>query len=144
MDADASKVTAAQFKQIVNERIPFAAMLGIEVDAISAQQATLRAVHRDEFLRPGGSIAGPIMMGLADAAFYAVIMANIGAVELAVTTDISFHFLRKPPPADLIAVATVLKLGKRLVVCEGKLYSKALPRDQVVAHATGTYSLPQA
>ncbi len=143
MGADKSKLTVAQFKRIMHQRMPFAALLGLEVESISTQQAVLRAVHRDEFLRPGGSVAGPIMMGLADAAFYAVIMGNIGPMELAVTTDLSFHFLRKPPPGDILATATVLKLGKRLVVCEAKLVSEALPAEQIVAHATGTYSLPQ-
>lgn len=136
------KLTVAEFNRIISERMPFVALLGLKVESISTELAVLRAVHRDEFLRAGGSIAGPIMMGLTDAAFFAVLLGNIGAVELAVTTNLSINFLRKPPPGDIIAAASLLKLGKRLAVCEASLYSAALPDEQVVAHATGTYSLP--
>ena len=139
-----TQLSVAEFKRISAERMPFAEMLGFQIQSLSAEQAVMRAAHRDDFLRPGGSVAGPIMMGLADAAFYAVILANIGPVELAVTTNLSINFLRKPPPGDIIATARLLKLGKRLAVCEATLRSEAeaLGADKPVAHATGTYSIP--
>ncbi len=137
-----TRLSAAEFNRIVSEQMPFAALIGIKLQSLSAERAVMRAVYRDDFLRPGGSIAGPIMMGLADAAFYAVILANIGPVELAVTTNLSINFLRKPPPGDLIATARVLKLGRRLAVCEANLYSESLGAEKSIAHATGTYSIP--
>ena len=121
--------------------MPFYAMLGLQLESLSGEQAVMRAVYRDDFLRTGGSIAGPIMMGLADAAFYAAILGAAGPIEAAVTTNFTMNFLRKPPPADLIATARLLKLGKRLAVCEAYLHSEARA-GQPVAHATGTYSLP--
>lgn len=81
------------------------------------------------------------MMGLADAAMYALVLANIGPVELAVTTNLNINFLRKPSPGDVIGRATPLKLGKRLVIGEISVYSEFSP-DFVVAHATATYSIP--
>lgn len=142
MNAAKTQLSVAEFKRLSAERMPFAEMLGFQIESISTEAAVMRAVHRDEFLRPGGSVAGPIMMGLADAAFYAVILGNIGPVELAVTTHLSINFLRKPPPGDLVATARILKLGKRLAVCEATLHSAALGAGRPVAHATGTYSIP--
>ena len=136
-------MTTAEFARVIAEKMPFAALIGLELESLSPDAAVMRAVHRDEFLRPGGTVAGPIMMGLADAAFYAVILGNIGAVELAVTTNLSINFLRKPPPGDILATAKILKLGKRLAVCEASLHSEILGAEQPVAHATGTYSIPQ-
>ncbi|MDA8014017.1 MAG: PaaI family thioesterase [Gammaproteobacteria bacterium] len=138
-----TNLTVQEFNRIADARLPFAALMGLRAESIDFDGAVMRAVHRDDFLRPGGSIAGPIMMGLADAAFYAAILGNIGAVELAVTTNFSMHFLRKPPPGDILAHARLLKLGKRLAVCEATLCSEALGDEQPVAHATGTYSIPQ-
>ncbi len=137
-----TQLSVAEFNRMAAERMPFAALMGLRLETLSARQAVMCAVHRDEFLRPGGSIAGPVMMGLADAAFYAVILANIGPVELAVTTQFSINFLRKPPPGDLIASAGLLKLGRRLAVCEARIHSEILGAEQPVAHATGTYSIP--
>ena len=136
------RMTVAEFNRIADERLPFAALFGLQLESLSRERAVMRSLYRDEFLRPGGSVAGPIMTGLADAAFYAVILANLGPVELAVTTNLSINFLRKPPPGDIIATAGLLKLGKRLVVCEASLHSESLGEEKPVAHATGTYSIP--
>ncbi len=91
-------------------------------------------------IRPGGTLSGPSMMALADLAFYATILAQIGPVGLAVTTSLSFNFLRKPEPRDLIARCRLMKLGKRLAVGEVSLVSDGA--DEEVCHATGTYSIP--
>jgi len=115
--------------------------MGMRLESISRDSVEMRAVYNDAFLRPGGTIAGPVMMGLADAAMYALVLANIGPVELAVTTNLSINFLRKPGPGDVIARATPLKIGRRLAIGEISLYSECTP-DEIVAHATATYSIP--
>ena len=99
------------------------------------------ARYKDTFLRPGGTIAGPVMMGLADAAVYALVLAHVGPVELAVTTSLNINFLRKPAPGDMLAIARPLKIGRRLAIGDVALYS-ADADDVVVAHATATYSIP--
>ncbi len=79
-------------------------------------------------------------MALADAAMYAALLGSIGPVKLAVTTSFNANFLHRPEPADLIAEASVLKLGKRLAVMEVTVHSDGF--DAAVAHMTGTYSIP--
>ncbi|MBV9288841.1 MAG: PaaI family thioesterase [Hyphomicrobiales bacterium] len=102
--------------------------------------ATVRLRHHPDHLRPGGTISGPAMFALCDLALYVAILNEIGRVKLAVTTNVSINFLRKPEPKDLIGKARLMKLGKRLAVGEVALYSPGLP--DMVAHATGTYSIP--
>jgi len=138
----AAMIDVDTFRRISAERLPFAAMMGIEVDSIERDAVRLRVVYAEHLLRPGGTIAGPVMMGLADAALYALVMARIGPVELAVTTQLSINFLRRPAPGDLIAEARMLKLGKRLAVGEVSVWSESDGPGQAVAHATGTYSIP--
>ena len=137
------KITLADFAAIADERLPFAALMGLQLDHISTKYVLMRAVYRDAFLRPGGTIAGPVMMGLADAAMYALVLSRIGPVELAVTTSLNINFLRKPAPGDVLARASGLKFGKRLAIGEISLYSETRP-DDLVAHATATYSIPPA
>jgi uncharacterized protein (TIGR00369 family) len=96
--------------------------------------------YEERHLRPGGTLSGPAMMALADLSLYIAILANIGPVGLAVTTNLSFNFLRKPAKADLIADCRLLKLGKRLAVGEVGLWSEG--EVDLVCHATGTYSIP--
>ncbi len=135
-----SRISAEEFENITRDRVPFVGQLGVIVEDIGAGNARLRLPFRDDFIRPGGTISGPVMMALADLALYATVLSKIGPVELAVTTNLNINFLRRPLPADIIAEAKLLKLGKRLAVGEVALF---LEDDQdMVAHVTATYSIP--
>ena len=138
-----SKITVEQFERIARERLPFAQLLGLELESIGTDDVVMRAVYKEDFLRPGGTVAGPVMMGLADAAIYAAILSKIGPVELAVTTNLNINFLRKPGPGDVLARARLLKLGKRLAVAEAEITSSdRASNGELVAHVTATYSIP--
>jgi acyl-coenzyme A thioesterase PaaI-like protein len=89
--------------------------------------------------RPGGTVSGPTMMGLADAAAWLATLSRIGLVALTVTSSLTINFLRKPPlDRDLYAHAELLKLGRRLSVTDVRLISG----DDLVAQATVTYAIP--
>jgi len=92
-------------------------------------------------LRPGGTVSGPVMMTLADVALYIAILARIGIVPLAVTTNLAINFLRKPR-ADrrVVARCRLMKLGRSLAVGEVWIFSEG--EEEPVAHATGTYAIP--
>lgn len=95
----------------------------------------------DAHLRPGGTISGPAMFALADVAIYCAILARIGPVALAVTTNASIDFMRKPAAGrDLLAECRVLKLGRVLAVAEALIYSDGSPEP--VARCSMTYSIP--
>ncbi|MEN6543217.1 PaaI family thioesterase [Parvibaculum sp.] len=110
------------------------------IEEVGPGTARLRLRYSDRNLRPGGTISGPAMMALADYAMYAVVLAHIGPVALAVTTNLSINFLRKPGPDDIIAEAKLLKLGRRLAVGDVLMWQEGL--DGPVAHVTSTYSIP--
>ena len=96
--------------------------------------------YHETALRPGGTISGPAMMQLADVAIWVALLGAIGEVPLAVTTNFSINFLRKPQPAALIADCQMLKVGKTLAVGEASL--RAEGGDDLVAHAVATYAIP--
>jgi uncharacterized protein (TIGR00369 family) len=110
------------------------------VEKVDEMVAQVRLFYDERQLRPGGTISGPTMMALADTAMWVVLVAMIGPVALAVTTNLNINFLRKPEQKDLIAEARLLKLGKRLAVGDVIMYSDG--DAQPVAHATLTYSIP--
>jgi uncharacterized protein (TIGR00369 family) len=112
-----------------------------QVEAIGERRATMRHPVREEHLRPGGTVSGPTIFAVADAAAYAAILATIGIVPLAVTTSMTTNFLRRPKPdRDLIATAELVKVGKRLAVADVRVYSEG--DDEPIAHAVATYSIP--
>src|SRR5712692_8356288 len=125
---------ATEFPQVFNPQS------GLSIEALWERGCRVRQAFRAVSLRPGGTISGPTMMALADFAMYVAVLAAIGPVPLAVTTSLNINFLRKPARGDLVAEAKLMKLGKRLAVGEVGLW--AAGSDDLVAHATSTYSIP--
>ncbi len=111
------------------------------LEALGPMTARVRMPFDERNIRPGGTISGPAMFTLADCAFYIVTLAMIGREALTVTTNCNINFMRKPAPADLIAEARIMKLGRSLSVGDVTLYSEGV--EEPVAHATLTYSIPR-
>jgi uncharacterized protein (TIGR00369 family) len=133
--------TLDEIRAYLAEVFPQIAMgRAFEIEAIAPMSAHVRLIFGPSHLRPGGTISGPSMFALADVALYVAILAQIGHVGLAVTTNMNINFLRKPAPRDLIGETRLIRLGKRLAVGEVAIYSAGDP--EMVAHATGTYSIP--
>lgn len=137
-------LTAQQLGDLIRAGVPMAEDIGFTVDEAGEGFARTRLVFSQRLIRPGGTLSGPVQMALADASMYAAVMATIGQVEMAVTSNLSINFLEKPAPGDLIADATVLRLGRRLAFCEVRLLSPDAEtgEDILVAHVTGSYALP--
>ncbi|GGE22274.1 thioesterase [Gemmobacter megaterium] len=111
------------------------------VDRLEPDGLTVRMLIADRHLRPGGTVSGPSMFALADVSIYLAILSRIGPVALAVTTNCSIDFMRKPESGrDLFAEARLLKLGRTLAV--GDVLLRSDGSDAIVARAGLTYSIP--
>ena len=135
-----SAITIGAFEALIREELPFAWEQGFRVERLVAGEARVRMPIDRAHLRPGGTVSGPAMMGLADYTMYAVVLSRIGAQKMAVTTNLNANFLRRPPPSDLIAEGRLLKLGRRLAYGEVTVFSHG--DEEPVCHVTSTYSLP--
>ena len=130
-------MTIAEIETLMDQTFPswrtFSAITGM-----GEHDITLRMPFRKDLVRAGGTISGPALMALADTAAYYVTLAHAGPVPSAATANLDIHFLVRPKPADITAVATMLRLGRRLAVSKVDLLSEG----ELVAHATVTYALP--
>lgn len=111
------------------------------IEEVAPMNCRMRLKVAERHLRPGGTVSGPSMFALADVSIYLAILAMIGPKALAVTTNCSIDFMRKPEAGrDLIAEARLLKLGRVLAV--GDVMMRSDRSDAVVARASMTYSIP--
>lgn len=133
-------LNASEVQEIIREGVPAAGDMGLEVERVGNREAVARYPFHESMLRPGATLSGPTMMGLADAAMYAAILGELGRLEMAVTQTLTINFLSRPAPTDLVAHAHIMRLGRRSVVLEVHLYSAGHPEP--VAHVTGIYALP--
>lgn len=140
----APKLTREEFIELLRAEFPEAshAVGDYEIEEIWHGGCRVRRRHHEQSLRPGGTVSGPIMMALADFTMYLAVLSAIGWVPLAVTTNLTINFLKKPGRRDLLAEARLIKLGKRLAFGEVGIRSDG--DDDLVAHVTSTYSIPAA
>ena len=111
------------------------------IDQLTEDGVKVRLNVQDRHLRPGGTVSGPSMFALVDVGMYLAILARIGPVALAVTTNCAIDFMRKPAAnADLICDTRLLKLGRVLAVGDALVWS--VGQDAPVARASLTYSIP--
>ncbi|MEM1103572.1 MAG: PaaI family thioesterase [Pseudomonadota bacterium] len=115
---------------------------GVSVIEAEAGRARLHLTPGVAHLRPGNTVSGPAIMMMADAAAYAALLSLDSGAKMAVTTDLTIHFLRAAAPgAMLVQTATVIKSGRRIsvIACE-----TADEEGRLLAHATTGYTMPAA
>ena len=134
------KMSANEIMSLLNKTFPQQAKF-FEIDELTVESLIVRHKIDESHLRPGGTISGPTMFSLADISLYILTMSRIGPVSLAVTTNCSMDFMRKPKAGlDLLAKTRLLKLGKNLCVGDVLIFSEGL--EKPVARASMTYSIP--
>ncbi len=136
-------LTAAAIDRLLEVHFPQIHLGGriFFIEGAGVKRARMRMAAHEKNLRPGNTLSGPSMFQLADVALYVAILATVGEGALqAVTTNLNINFLSRPSPGDLIAEATLVKVGKRLVVGEIEMFSAN--GEAMVAHAIATYAMP--
>lgn len=124
----------ATFPQAFTPPSPFT------VTEVFPSGSVLRLDPDNSHLRHGGTVSGPTMFALADIAGYVAILAHVGPATATVSTNVNINFLRKPEMKPLQARATILKLGRQLVVTD--ILISSVDDGEILAHATATYSMP--
>ena len=133
-------VDASALNEFLHAAFPLAPR-GYGVEAVTATGVRLRQPIGEQHGRPGGTVSGPTMMGLADAAAWLATLSRIGLVPLAVTTTLTINFLNKPPLEDLVAESALLRLSARSSVTDVRIYSSGAD-NVLVAQASVGYSIP--
>lgn len=113
----------------------------LSVETLRDDGLVVRLRVQDIHLRPGGTVSGPSLFMVADAGMYLALLAQIGPVALAVTTNASIDFMRKPlADKDILGDATLFKVGKRLAI--GQVLLRSDGSDDIVTRSSLTYAIP--
>lgn len=129
-------------RRFLAEHFPQALDFPVTIREITEDSLTLELEAHASFLRPGQTLSGPTLMTLADTATFFLVLAKLGPLAQAVTTSLHIDFLKRPPLANVLARAELLKLGRTLVVA--RVVLTGVGDTQPLAHASVTYALPRA
>jgi len=135
-----AKITQSDLDEIVAASIPWVNDLGLEVEAIGEGACRARLPFDARRVRPGGTVAGPMLVALASYAAYVAVLSVVGRIELAAVVTQTANFF-KGTGGDVIAEARVLNRGRRLVATETRLLAAA-DEATLLAQVTASYSLP--
>ncbi|HEX9424113.1 MAG TPA: PaaI family thioesterase [Pyrinomonadaceae bacterium] len=134
----AAKITAAQLRRIQKAvtTVPFARLLGIELDEVGKGTATLGLSIRRELTQNHGVVHGGAIASLIDTATAFAIISMLSPVEKVTTVDLTISYLRPLTTGRMAARAKVVRSGQRLFVVSADLFDQD---GNLAATALSTY-----
>ena len=118
------------------DHVPFAKLLGIEVDSVEPGHAVLSMKLRHEHMRNNAIAHGGAIATLIDSAMAIAIMAMLEENERTVTVDLTIHYLRPISEGTARASARVVRFGRRVITVSAELFDHA---GKLSATAISTY-----
>ena len=132
-------LTTAEIQAIMRHGVPLAAEWEIEVLAAEAGTALVRLPAKPVLLRPGNTVSGPALMGLADVAMWAALLSVSGGRDDSVTSTMTVNFLRPAGSGAVLAEARIVKRGKRMIF--GDIMIRAEGSEELATHITTTWAV---
>ncbi len=121
-----AKITSARLRQIRKaiDTVPFARLLGIELDDVSSGTATLGLDVREQLTQNHGIVHGGAIASLIDTATAFAIISLLAPREKVTTVDLSISYLRPLSEGRVKVTAKVLRAGRRLFVVSAEVFDK--------------------
>ena len=122
----ADKLTPERIRRIKDavNKVPFAQLLGIEVDKVGKGSATLGLSIRYELTQINGVVHGGAIASLIDTATAFAIIPLLAPKERVTTVDLTISYLRPLTAGRITAVAKVVRGGRRLFVVSAEVYDE--------------------
>lgn len=132
------KLTASQLERIQKalDDLPFAKLIGIELDQISEGVATLGLQVRNNLMQNNGVVHGGAIASLIDTAAAFAIVSLLSSGERVTTVDLTVSYLRPLTTGRARATARVVRAGRRLITVSGEVLDDG---GKLVATALTTY-----
>ena len=132
------QITAAQLRRIQKAitTVPFARLLGLELEDIASGTATLAVNVRKELTQNQGVVHGGAIASLIDTATAFSILSLLAPREKVTTVDLAISYLRPATGGRLRAVAKVVRAGRRLFVVSAEVFDK---HGKLITTALSTY-----
>ncbi len=103
------------------ETVPYARLLGIQLEKVAPGEATLTLAIRPELTQNHGVVHGGAIASLLDTATAFAILTLLEPDERVTTVDLTISYLRPAVEGTLQATARVLRQGRRLFTVSAEL-----------------------
>jgi uncharacterized protein (TIGR00369 family) len=130
--AEADKILSANFA-------PWVLELGLTVEAVGEDRATLRLPWSEHLSREGGGLSGQALMAAADTATVIAVSAARGAFVPMTTVQQSTSFQRAVTGSDVLIEAVLTKVGRRMAFADITMSDES--SGALAARASTVYAL---
>jgi len=134
---------AATLRQVMEDFIPFNRVLGVRVVAIEPGRAQLEIAFREELIGDPvrRAVHGGVISALADTAGGCAVWSALEEPRARVSTiDMRIDYLRPGRSETLVAEATVVRIGRRVGVCDMRVFHPSAPAESI-ATGKGVYNV---
>lgn len=118
------------------ESVPFARLLGLQVESVEPGHAVMSLPIRDDHKQNHGVVHGGAIASLIDSAMAFAIIPLLAENEHTTTVDLTIHYLRPLTEGVAKSAARVVRAGRRVIVVSAEVLNH---KEQLVASAVSTY-----
>lgn len=116
---------------------PFADLIGLVFESVHQGQSLCRIDVEDKLLNPHGVVHGSVMSALADTGMGGALYPLLEADESCATIEIKISYFKPVHTGTLECTTRLIFKGNSVASLE----SEILSNDELVAKASGTYSI---
>ncbi|MBK6724123.1 MAG: PaaI family thioesterase [Acidobacteria bacterium] len=117
--------------------LPFSRLIGMRLEDLQPDLATISIDMRDDLRQPSGVLHGGVTATLIDTAMAFAVRTRIGLTEATATIDLTVHYLRPHMTGKFICTAKVVRAGKRIFTVSADVHGS---EGKLIATGLSTYT----
>ena len=117
--------------------LPFAQLIGMRLEDLKMDEATISVEIRDDLRQPSGVLHGGVTATLIDTAMAFAVRTRLEPTAATATIDLTVHYLRPLTEGHAVCTAKVVRAGKRIFTVSAEVENAA---GKLIATGLSTYT----
>ena len=117
--------------------LPFAQLIGMRLEDLKMDEATVSVEIRDDLRQPSGVLHGGVTATLIDTAMAFAVRTRLEPTAATATIDLTVHYLRPLVEGRATCIAKTVRAGKRIFTVSAEVFNSD---GKIIATGLSTYT----
>jgi len=117
--------------------LPFAQLIGMRLEDLKMDEATISVEIRDDLRQPSGVLHGGVTATLIDTAMAFAVRTRLEPTAATATIDLTVHYLRPLVEGRATCIAKTVRAGKRIFTVSAEVCNS---EGKIIATGLSTYT----
>jgi len=117
--------------------LPFAQLIGMRLEDLKMDEATISVEIRDDLRQPSGVLHGGVTATLIDTAMAFAVRTRLEPTAATATIDLTVHYLRPLVEGRATCIAKTVRAGKRIFTVSAEVFNS---EGKIIATGLSTYT----